>query len=54
MNITLTDGLDLNTLKLKFSWILKAVTKNAVIGISNNGELIWYSGSWIYGKWEKN
>lgn len=47
----LIDGLDLVTLSSKFSWILEAEISNAIIGIDNVGNLIWYSGIWNCGRW---
>ncbi len=47
------DGLTLDIIKDKFSWLLKnnVNIKNAVIGYSGN-KLIWYSGNWDTGIWE--
>ena len=50
----LTGGLTLDILKQKFSWILRAKIKNAVIGKENIGfdKIIWYEGTWEDGIWE--
>jgi hypothetical protein len=48
--VILVDGLTLDDIKAKFSWILNARTKNAILG-KNDDTLIWYSGNWIDGEW---
>ena len=48
---SLVDGLSLEELTNRFSWILEAEIGNAVIGRDSNGGLIWYSGDWFCGRW---
>lgn len=45
----LIDGLDLNQIYQKFSWILEAEISEAVIGVDN--DIIWYKGVWESGRW---
>ncbi len=47
----LIDGLDLVTLTARFPWILDAEISDAVIGLSDVGELTWYKGIWFCGRW---
>lgn len=46
----LVDGLTLDDIKAKYSWILNAKYKRAIIGEDDEG-LIWYAGEWICGEW---
>lgn len=46
----LIDGLDLNTIYQKFSWLLEAEISGAIIGTDNNG-ILWYKGVWESGRW---
>lgn len=48
--VILVDGLTLDDIKAKFSWILNAETENAIIGTQNN-LITWYSGDWLDGDW---
>jgi len=48
--VILLDGLTLDDLKAKYSWIFNAKIKNAVLGESSN-RLVWYMGEWIDGEW---
>jgi len=47
----LIDGLDLEQLTDKFFWVLDAEVSNAIIGIDQNQNLIWYKGIWEGGRW---
>jgi hypothetical protein len=49
--VILLDGLTLDDLMAKYSWIFNAKTKNAILGESGNN-LVWYSGEWINGEWK--
>ena len=49
-NLILLDGLREEDLKAKYSWILNARYKNAIIGENSYG-LVWYSGEWLNGDW---
>ena len=33
-------------------WLLSAETKNALVGITTNGLLVWYKGVWENGIWK--
>lgn len=46
----LVDGLTLEELSSKYSWILEAEISDAIIGKDSNG-VIWYSGIWRCGRW---
>ena len=46
----LRDGLTIEEIKTKYSWLLKARMKDAVIGESQ-GYLVWYNGTWKGGIW---
>jgi len=45
----LIDGLNIETVNLQYSWLLEAELSDALIGF--NGQLIWYKGTWVYGRW---
>ena len=45
------DGLTEEIVKKKYSWLLKAKFKDAVIGKDKRG-LVWYDGVWYDGVWE--
>jgi hypothetical protein len=47
----LIDGLDLVRLTDEFFWILDAEVSEAIIGVDNNQNLIWYEGIWEGGRW---
>lgn len=47
----LIDGLDLIRLTEDFYWILDAEVSDAIIGIDNNQNIIWYKGTWEGGRW---
>jgi len=49
--IRLIDGLDLVRLSEDFYWILDAEVSNAIIGIDNNQDIVWYQGTWEGGRW---
>ena len=49
-NIILVSGLTIETLKIKYNWILNASVKNCILGQDENG-IVWYSGEWICGEW---
>lgn len=46
----LIDGLTIDTLSLKFPWILEAEITDAIIG-TDGTNLIWYKGTWECGRW---
>jgi hypothetical protein len=48
--VILLDRLTLDDIKAKYSWILNAKTKNAILGQQGN-KIVWYSGDWIDGEW---
>ena len=47
----LIDGLNIESLAIRFPWIYEAEISGAVIGLSENGELVWYKGTWECGRW---
>lgn len=47
----LRDGLTLEILKEKHSWILAAEIENAILGLKDD-TIIWYDGTWEAGIWE--
>lgn len=47
----LLDGLTLDTINLKFPWLLEAEVTDAVVGINSKQELVWYKGIWESGRW---
>jgi hypothetical protein len=47
----LVDGLSLEELTNRFSWVLEAEISDAILGRDKNGELIWYKGTWHCGRW---
>ena len=49
-NITFVDGLTLETVKMKYHWLLNASVKDAIIGQDSYG-LVWYFGEWFCGEW---
>jgi len=49
-NITYVDGLTIENVRLKYSWLLNAKVKDVVIGEDDYG-LVWYSGDWFCGEW---
>jgi len=46
----LVDGLTINDLASKFTWILDSEISGAIIGQNSNG-IVWYSGNWNSGRW---
>lgn len=46
----LVDGIALDTISNKYSWLLEAEISDAVIGEDSNG-LVWYKGRWNCGRW---
>jgi hypothetical protein len=50
-NIILVNGLTLETIRIKYNWLLNAKIENAIIGENTRG-IVWYSGDWICGSWE--
>jgi hypothetical protein len=48
--IKLVDGLFLQEVEEKYSWLLQAEVSNVVVGKNENG-LVWYSGVWRCGRW---
>lgn len=46
----LIDGLNIETLSLKYPWMLEAEVSGALIGLDTNG-LVWYKGYWECGRW---
>lgn len=47
----LIDNLNIDMINSYFPWLLEAEISNALIGISDKNELIWYKGNWIFGRW---
>ena len=47
----LIDGLDLVSLTEKYYWILDAEVSDAIIGMDQDQNLIWYRGIWEGGRW---
>lgn len=45
----LIDGLDLNQIYQKYSWLLEAEISEAIIGVDT--DIIWYKGVWESGRW---
>ena len=50
LRFRLIDGLDIETLSMRFPWILEAEISGATIGINDNN-LVWYKGIWECGRW---
>ena len=46
----LVDGLTVETLSLRFPWVLEAEIRNAIIG-TDGSNIIWYKGIWECGRW---
>jgi len=46
----LVDGLTIDTLSVKFPWVLEAEIRNAIIG-TDGSNVIWYKGIWECGRW---
>ena len=46
----LIDGLTIDTLSLRYPWILEAEIRNAIIG-TDGSNIIWYKGIWECGRW---
>ncbi len=46
----LVDGLTIEELILKYSWILEAEIEDAIIGQNSDG-IVWYKGIWECGRW---
>ena len=46
----LVDGLTIETLSLRFPWILEAEIRNAIIG-TDGSNIVWYKGIWECGRW---
>jgi hypothetical protein len=46
----LVDGLTIETLSLRFPWVLEAEIRNAIIG-TDGTNIIWYKGIWECGRW---
>jgi len=49
-NIILVSGLTIETVKIKYNWLLNATVKNCIVGEDDYG-LVWYSGEWVCGEW---
>lgn len=49
-NIIFVDDLTLETVKIKYGWLLNAKVKDAIVGQDDNG-LVWYFGDWLCGEW---
>lgn len=47
----LIDGLNIETVSLKYPWILEAEISGAVIGLDEKSDLQWYKGIWEGGRW---
>ena len=51
-NYILKDGLTVQELETNYIWVLNAYIKNAIIGLDNGG-IVWYSGEFFEGEFEK-
>lgn len=49
-NIIFVNGLTLESVKIKYNWLLNAKVQDAIIGEDSNG-IVWYFGDWICGEW---
>ena len=47
----LVDGLNIETISLKFPWLLEAEVSGAVIGVDLAEDIVWYKGIWEGGRW---
>jgi len=47
----LRDGLTLEILQEQHSWIFNCEFKDAVLGLDENGRVVWYDGEFISGEW---
>jgi subtilisin-like proprotein convertase family protein len=47
----LLDGLTLDSVNLRFPWLLEAEVTDAVVGLNDYSELVWYKGVWESGRW---
>lgn len=47
----LIDGLNIETISIKYPWLLEAEISGAVIGFDAKEELVWYKGIWEGGRW---
>ena len=45
------DGLTLDIINSLYPWILEAEISDALLGMDENQNLIWYSGIWHFGRW---
>lgn len=46
----LLDGLTIDEIALKYSFLLRAEIKDVVLGRLPNGRLVWHSGEWVNGR----
>jgi hypothetical protein len=49
-NVVFIDGVSIETIRIRYNWLLNAKIKNAIIGEDSYG-LVWYMGEWICGEW---
>ncbi len=47
----LIDGLNIETVSLRYPWLLEAEVSGAVIGLDEKADLQWYKGIWEGGRW---
>jgi hypothetical protein len=47
----LIDGMNINLITSKYSWLLEADIEKAIIGMDANQSMIWYNGIWHGGRW---
>ena len=47
----LRDGLTLDVLQDQHSWIFNCDFRDAVLGLDENGRVVWYDGEFISGEW---
>ena len=47
----LIDGLNIETISIRYPWILEAEVSGAVLGLDDSNNLLWYKGIWEAGRW---
>jgi hypothetical protein len=45
------DGLNIETISVRYPWILEAEVSGAVLGLDADNSLVWYKGIWEGGRW---
>jgi hypothetical protein len=49
--IKMVDGLNIDIIASKYPWILEAEISDAILGMDDEQNLIWYKGIWECGRW---